>query len=119
MTLHQRIFALLLGIGIFMAIIEMVRRRRLGEEYSFLWLIIGLGIVVLVLWQGLLEWLTHLIGAVAQTTTIFMFGLVILVLINLHFSVKITKLSRQVKGLAQQIAILKISEIEKLDIEKD
>lgn len=107
MTLHQRIFALIIGIGIFVMILEMVRRRKLEEEYSILWLIIGLGIIVLVLWQDLLEWLTHLIGAMAQTTTIFIFGLVILVLINLHFSVKITKLSRQVKELGQQIAILK------------
>jgi len=109
MTFHQRIFALVMGIGIFVAIIEMVRRRKLGEEYSFLWLIIGIGIVVLVLWQDLLEWLTHLIGAIAQTTTIFIFGFVIVILINLHYSVKITKLSRQVKELAQQIAILKTS----------
>ncbi len=109
MTFHQRIFALVIGIGIFVAIIEMVRRRKLGEEYSFLWLIIGIGIVVLVLWQDLLEWLTHLIGAIAQTTTIFIFGFVIVILINLHYSVKITKLSRQVKELAQQIAILKTS----------
>jgi hypothetical protein len=110
MTIHQRIFALIIGVGIFVMILEMVRRRRLEEEYSFLWLIIGLGIVVLVLWQNFLEWLTHLIGAVAPTTTIFIFGLVILVMINLHFSVKITKLSRQVKELAQQIAIFKINE---------
>lgn len=107
MTLHQRIFALIIGIGILVAIIEMVRRRKLGEEYSFLWLIIGIGIVVLVLWEDLLEWLTHLVGAVAQTTTIFIFGFVIVILMNLHYSVKITKLSRQVKELAQQIAILK------------
>jgi len=110
MTFHQRIFALIIGVGIFIMILEMVRRRKLEEEYSFLWLIIGLGTVVLVLWQDLLEWLTHLIGAVAQTTTIFIFGFVIIVLINLHFSVKITKLSKQVKELAQQIAILKIGE---------
>jgi hypothetical protein len=110
MTRHQRICALIIGVGIFVMILEMVRRRKLEEEYSFLWLIIGLGIVVLVLWQNFLEWLTHLIGAVAPTTTIFIFGLVILVLINFHFSVKITKLSRQVKELAQQIAIFKINE---------
>jgi len=107
MTLHQKIFALVLGIGMLVVILEMVRRRRLGEEYSFLWLLIGVGIVLLVLWQGLLEWLTRLIGAVVPTTTIFIFGIVILVLINLHFSVKITKLSRQVKDLTQQIALLR------------
>ena len=107
MTLHQKIFALFIGIGILAVILEMVRRRKLGEEYSFLWLLIGSGIVLLVLWQGLLEWVTHLIGAVASTTTIFIFGIVILVLINLHFSVKITKLSKQVKDLTQQIALIK------------
>jgi len=112
MTLHQKIFALFIGIGILAAILEMVRRRKLGEEYSFLWLLVGAGIVVLVLWQGLLERVTRLIGAVASTTTIFIFGIVILVLINLHFSVKITKLSRQVKDLTQQIALLKNSKTE-------
>ena len=107
MTPHQKVFALLLGIGILALILEMVRRRKLGEEYSFLWLLIGAGIVILVLWQGLLAWVTRLIGAVAPTTTIFIFGIVILVLINLHFSVKISKLSKQVKDLAQQIALLR------------
>ena len=109
MTLHQRIFALIIGICIFVVIIEMVRRRKLGEEYSFLWLVIGAGIVVLVLWQGLLAGLTHLIGAVAQSTTIFIFGFLVLVLINLHYSVKITKLNKQVKELAQELALSKLS----------
>ncbi|NWF75237.1 MAG: DUF2304 domain-containing protein [Nitrospirae bacterium] len=107
MTLHQKIFALIIGISIFVVIIEMVRRRKLDEEYSFLWIVIGIGIVILVLWEDLLEKLTHIVGAVAHTTTIFIFGLMILVLINLHFSVKITKLSRQIKELGQEIAILK------------
>jgi hypothetical protein len=107
MTPHQKVFALVVGVGILAVILEMVRRRKLGEEYSFLWLLIGAGIVVLVLWQELLERVTNLIGAVAQTTTIFIFGIVILVLINLHFSVKISKLSKQVKDLTQEIAILR------------
>jgi len=110
MTQHQKIFALILGIGIFLSIIEMVRRRKLAEEYSFLWLVIGIGTIVFVLWQDLLAWLTNLIGAVAYTTTIFIFGLAVLVLINLHFSTKITELGRQIKELAQQIAILKADE---------
>ena len=113
MTFHQRIFALSLGIGIFIVILEMVRRRRLDEDDSFLWLITGLGIVVLVLWQELLQWLTNLIGAKAQTTTIFIFGIVIVIFINLYTSVKITKLNRQVKELAQQVALLKVNEIRK------
>lgn len=105
MTTQQKFFALIIGAGLFLVIIEMVRRRKLAEEYSFLWLMTGLGIIVLVLWYDLLEWLTQFIGAVAPTTTLFIFGFVFLILINLHFSVKITKLTEQVKDLAQKLAI--------------
>lgn len=105
MTLQQKIFALIIGAGLFLIILEMVRRRRLAEEYSFLWLGTGFGIVVLVLWYDLLERLTRLIGAVAPTTTLFIFGFIFLILINLHYSVKITRLSVQVKDLAQKLAI--------------
>lgn len=105
MTAQQKIFALIIGAGLFLVIIEMVRRRRLAEEYSFLWLLTGVGIIVLVLWYDLLEWITHLIGAKAPTTTLFIFGFVFMILINLHYSVKITRLTTQVKDLAQKIAI--------------
>lgn len=105
MTAQQKIFALIIGAGLFLVIIEMVRRRRLAEEYSFLWLLTGVGIIVLVLWYDLLEWITHLIGAKAPTTTLFIFGFVFMILINLHYSVKISRLTAQVKDLAQKIAI--------------
>lgn len=105
MTAQQKIFALIIGAGLFLVIIEMVRRRRLAEEYSFLWLLTGFGIIVLVLWYDLLEWVTHLIGAKAPTTTLFIFGFVFMILINLHYSVKISRLTTQVKDLAQKIAI--------------
>ncbi len=105
MTTQQKIFALVIGAGLFFVIIDMVRRRKLAEEYSFLWLMTGLGIVVLVLWYDLLEKLTRFIGAMTPTTTLFIFGFVFLMLINLHYSVKITELTKQVKDLAQKLAI--------------
>ena len=105
MTVQQKIFALIIGAGLFLVIIELVRRRKLAEEYSFIWLLTGFGIIVLILWYDLLEWLTHLIGAKTPTTTLFIFGFVFLLLINLYFSIKITKLASQVKDLAQKLAI--------------
>ncbi|MBI4685921.1 MAG: DUF2304 domain-containing protein [Nitrospirae bacterium] len=105
MTAQQKIAALIMGAGLFLVIIEMVRRRKLAEEYSFLWLLTGLCVIVLVLWYDLLEWLTHFIGAMTPTTTLFIFGFLFLMLINLHYSMKISRLGLQVKELAQKIAI--------------
>ncbi len=105
MTPRQKIFALTVGIMLFVFILELVRRRRLKEEYSWLWLATGAGIVLLALWYDLLLLITNFIGAVLPTTTLFLFGMLFLVLINLHYAVKISALSDQVRRLAQELAI--------------
>jgi hypothetical protein len=106
MTFHQKIFAVFASLSIFVAIISLVRSRKLQTEYSWLWLLTGFVLLLLVVWYDLLVQLTVLIGAVAPTTTLFIFGIVFLVLISLHFSIKISQLSDHVKNLAQKISIL-------------
>ncbi|MCJ7470339.1 DUF2304 domain-containing protein [Candidatus Bathyarchaeota archaeon] len=107
MFLHQKIFAIVASILIMMIVVELVRRRRLREEYSWLWLLTGAVIILLVVWYDLLLFITHLIGAIAPTTTLFIFGLLFLMLISLHYSLQISKLSHQVKEMAQQLTLLK------------
>lgn len=107
MVLHQKIFAIAASILIMIFVVELVRRRRLREEYSWLWLLTGVVIILLVVWYDLLIFITHLIGAVAPTTTLFIFGLLFLMLISLHYSLQISKLSHQVKEMAQQLTLLK------------
>jgi hypothetical protein len=49
---------------------------------------------------------TKLIGAVLPTTTLFIFSIVFLVLLSLHFAIKISILTDQVKNLAQKVSLL-------------
>lgn len=107
MTYHQKIFAVIVGVSIFVMILRLVQKKRLNEEYAWLWLVTGAGIVVLVLWYDLLVFFAHLIGAVLPTTALFIFSLLFLMLITLQFSIKISKLSFQMKKLAQEVAILR------------
>lgn len=107
MTIHQKIFAVIASIGVFIFIIELVRKRRLKEEYSWLWIITGVAMIVLVVWYRLLVFITNLIGAVAPTTTLFIFALLFLLAVSIHYSIIISKLTNQVKDLTQEIAILK------------
>ncbi|MBW2020578.1 MAG: DUF2304 domain-containing protein [Deltaproteobacteria bacterium] len=113
MPIRQKVFALAIGIAIFLFILEMVRRRKLREEYSWLWLLTGCGIIVLVIWYDLLVLITELIGAVLPTTTLFLFGMIFLMLIALHYSIKISAMTDQVRKLAQELAILKAEEDER------
>jgi hypothetical protein len=107
MLYQQKIFAIIASLLVMALVVELVRRRRLREEYSWLWLLTGGIIILLVVWYDLLVFITHLIGAIAPTTTLFIFGLLFLMLISLHYSIQISKLSQQVKEMAQQLTLLK------------
>jgi len=107
MFFQQKVFAIIASLLIMLLVVELVRRRKLREEYSWLWLLTGGVIILLVVWYDLLVFITHLIGAVAPTTTLFIFGLLFLMLISLHYSLQISRLSHQVKEMAQQLALLK------------
>jgi len=50
MPLRQKIFAFMLAVIILVAIFELVRKRKLREEYSWLWIITGFSIL-LVVWR--------------------------------------------------------------------
>jgi hypothetical protein len=106
MTPHQKIFAVIVSLAIFVVIIALVRNRKLRAEYSWLWLLTGLVVFILVVWYDLLVRLTDLIGAVAPTTTLFIFSILFLVLLSLHFAIQVSRLSDQVKNLAQKISLL-------------
>lgn len=102
---RQVALVLLVGIGFLVFIVELVRRRRLKEEYSWLWLLAAVVMIVIGLSYDLLQWLTKVIGAGNTTSTLFFFAIIFLILLCLQYSVKISRLETQVKNLAQQKAL--------------
>ena len=117
MTFHQKIFALLVSIALLLAILEMVRRRKVKEEYSWLWLFVGAMMVALVLWPRVLSFFTNLIGAEDPLTTVFLFGFFLVLLVNVDYSIRISTYKEQIKRLAQKTGILS-KEVEDLRKQK-
>ena len=106
MTFLQKLFSILTVLVIFWLIIQLVKKGKLREEYSWLWLLTGLILIIIVLWYDLLLIISRLIGAVNPTTTLFIFGIIFLILLSLHFAIKISLLTYEVKNLAQKISFL-------------
>lgn len=106
MPLRNVVVAVIISIGMLVLVIELVRRRKLREEYSWLWLLTISMIVVLSVWFRFLEWISSLIGAVVPSSTIFFLAFLFLVFISLHFSVVVSKLTNRNIDLAQRYAFL-------------
>jgi hypothetical protein len=103
-----RFIAVAGSVFVFVFVIELVRRRRLKEEYSLLWILTSAGLIVLAAWDGLLNEASNLIGAAAPQSTLFFFGLTFVVLMLLHFSIRISALERQIISLVQEIGLLSV-----------
>jgi len=101
-----RIIAILICIFLVAYVFELVRRRHLSEEYSMGWLVAGSMMLILSISEGLLVWVSNLVGATLFTSTLFFFGLLFLVTICLHFSIRISALTNQVRTLTQHMGIL-------------
>lgn len=112
MTFHQKMFAIIATLLLFSFIIYLIKNKRLKEEYSVLWFSTGLILIIIVIWYTPLVYLTNLIGAVLPTTTLFIFSIIFLMAISLHFALKISYLTDQVKDLAQEISIIKSQHVE-------
>lgn len=106
MPIRARLVTFAIAVALFVLIVELVRRRKMREEYSLLWLLSGAVICVLSLWYKITAWLTHLVGAVYPPSILFFFGLIFLALINIFYAVKLSGLSNQVKNLSQKLAIM-------------
>ena len=107
MPIRQKLFFLAIAVALLLLILELVRRRRLRVEYSWLWLASGASIILLILRYDLLIRISDLVGAVIPTSTLFFLCILYLALLSLNYSVRLTDLTRQVKDLAQELALLK------------
>ncbi len=106
LTTHQTAFAIATSLIVFLLLLELIRRRRLREEYAWLWLFTGVLMILLVAWPTLLSLITRIIGAVAPLTTLLIFSIIFLLAVAVHYSVIISNLTTQVKNLSQELALL-------------
>lgn len=112
---RQRLVAAILAGVMLLAVIELVRQRKLREEYSVLWVVTALGLLFLAINYGFLVWLTGLIGGVLPTSTLFFGGILFLMLLSLQFSVRLTRNTTRMRQLARKCALLeqRLEELEK------
>ncbi|MFY9488622.1 MAG: DUF2304 domain-containing protein [Solirubrobacterales bacterium] len=99
-----QILAIVGTVGLLLIVFELVRQRRLMERYSLLWLFAAFVLLILAVFSGLLGTLSSAAGIATPSNALFTVALGFVILLLLHFSVSISKLSDQVKMLAQQLA---------------
>jgi hypothetical protein len=90
-----------------LVVFELIRSRRLRERYALLWLVTGAVLVVLSAWRGGLNTIAGWLGVRGYPPAVlFAVGLLFVILVLLHYSTVISRLSDQNVILAQRLALL-------------
>ena len=91
---------------LFVFLLELLRRRRLAEPYAILWLIASVVLLVLSVWDDLLDSLAELVGIATPANALFVVGFGFVLVLLLSFSSVVSRLTRENKLLAQEVARL-------------
>jgi hypothetical protein len=105
--LRTSIAATAVSLLLLLVVFELIRSRRLRERYAILWLATGLVLVALSVWRDGLNTIARWFGvSTYPPAVLFAVGLLFVIIVLLHYSTVISKLSDQNTILAQRLALL-------------
>ena len=94
------------GLLMITLIVELVRRRSLGERYALLWILLAVAIIVLSAWPALLQKLADLLKIYYPPSIIFGLAFLFIFGIMIHFSAVLSKQSRGYNRMVQRLSVL-------------
>ena len=115
------IAAAIASLVLLIAVLELVRRRRLREKYALLWILTAIVLLVLSVWRGAVTSIATALGVSYGPTVLFAVGALFVLVVLLHYSTVISALTDRTVVLAQRIAILeqRIEELESSNKQDD
>jgi hypothetical protein len=94
-------------------VLDLVRRRRLSEDFSLLWVLSTAVVAVLGFSTPVLVWVSRLLGIRYENSTVFAVGLAFSLAVLLHLSVRLSRLGTENRTMARELALLR-HELEEL-----
>jgi len=100
-------FVVFVAVVIALVVVFYIRRWRLREEYSLLWLFLSAALIVLTIDQGVMEWAARRLDVSYSPAVLFFLALAFVAVMLFHYSLEISRLSDQNRMLAQEMSLLR------------
>jgi hypothetical protein len=106
MELRIQLLAIVGTAGLLLFVLELVRRKAFLERYALLWLLSALVMLGLSIWRGALEEIAKVVGIAYPPNALFLIAFGFVLVLLLHFSLAVSRLSDQTKVLAQRLGLV-------------
>lgn len=107
MFFNVYIISIIFSVAFLFTVIELIRKNKLQERYSLLWILMAIVLLVLSITPALVDTLAKWLDIKNPPSLLFLFGLVYLIVYNLHITTVVSKQSEKITRLSQEIALLK------------
>lgn len=101
------VLVIVVALLIALTVVYYVRRWRLKEQYSLLWLVLAVAMVVPAAAPGLVEWFANRLDVIYAPSLLFFSALAVVAVMLFHYSLEISRLSDQNRELAQEMGLLR------------
>jgi hypothetical protein len=101
-----QLFAALASLLLLGIVIELIRSRKLRERYALLWLATAGVILLFAAWRSGLHHLSDALGIAYPPNALFVLAMLFVLILLLHFSTVISKLSDRSTVLTQRLALM-------------
>jgi hypothetical protein len=101
MTDPVQLISIAVSAALVVAIVELVRRGRLTEEYSFIWIVCAVALFVLSLWRNLLDRAASILGVHYPPALLLLVLTFFVVIVSLYFSVVVSRHRKDIEKLVE------------------
>jgi hypothetical protein len=101
-----QVVAVAVSLGLLVLVLELVRRRKLVEEYALLWIVCGLAALGVSLWRGVIDRAARELGVYYPPSVLLMALGVMVFLALLWLTVALSGQRRQIERLTEETAVL-------------
>ena len=102
-----QIIAIIMALLFMFFIFRLITKRKLREEYSFIWIACTALLLLFAIWRNGLDVIAKLLGIYYAPSLIFLGAIFAIVIFLVHLSVVNSRQHKQIKDLTQEMALLK------------
>lgn len=119
MSIRLRILILLICAAILLYFVDMIRKDKITLKYSLPWLISLMGVMLLAVFPGFINWVAQLLGVATPVNAIFFIVILMMLMFIFLISLISSRNTQRVIRLVQEVALLKKALADQQEDRKD
>lgn len=107
MGAHLKIFLLVCLLIVLVYMVNQIKDKKLVLQYTLSWMFLIFGLAVVILFPGILNIISRMIGIAVPVNTVFFLGFLFALVIIFNLTSAVSKMSVEITRLTQELALLK------------